>query len=116
MPHIATLVPQLMQKGDLTAAVNRLSMEEVDHDGGASSDIFRFSGGQRSANRRGRNNTFNKERLKKLDLGNKKVICFHCQNLNKELSLSSKARQVFLSLSLSQKCQKNTTLRGEQSL
>ena len=85
MPRIATLVPQLLQKGDLAAAVNRLSLEEVDQDGGASSDVFRFSGGQKSANGRGRHNTYNKERFRKPDTGNKKVICFHCQNLNKEL-------------------------------
>ena len=92
MPRIATLVPQLLQKGDLAAAVNRLSTEEANQEEGACSDfsqvnssVLRFSGGQRSANGRGRHNFLTNNKFKKPDFGNKKVTCFHCQNLNKEL-------------------------------
>ena len=73
MPRIATLVPQLLQKGDLAAAVNRLSMEEADMTEGACSDVFRFSRGQRSANGMGKHNTFNKEKFRKQEFGDKKV-------------------------------------------
>ena len=77
MPRFAKVIPQLLQKGELSAAINKLSMDDSeagDNHEGASGDIYRF---ERNKDRKFRKNKFGRR--------NNKVTCMHCRLLNKEL-------------------------------
>ena len=62
MPRIATVIPQLLQKGELNAAINKLSVDDektgLDDTEGASADILKVDGKRVN---RGKYNKFNKK-------------------------------------------------------
>ena len=87
MPRFAKVIPQLLQKGELSAAINKLSMDDSeagDNHEGASGDIYRF---ERNKDRKFRKNKFGSDNdpTKSFDRRNNKVTCMHCRLLNKEL-------------------------------
>ena len=81
MPRIATVIPQLLQKGELNAAINKLSFEDdktgPDDAEGASADIRKMD-----SSKFRKNNKYNKN---KKDDRDKRITCMHCKLLNREL-------------------------------
>ena len=94
MPRIATVIPQLMQKGDLSAAINRLATTSIpdleeSNDEGALGGVNRLQSDRRgnfSKNKKFDNKRFDSGKYKKDFRKTQKPICMHCQHLNKELN------------------------------
>lgn len=90
MPRIATVIPQLLQKGELNAAINKLSVDDektgLDDTEGASADILRVDGNKFRKNKYN-NNKFKRDDYNKFrkDDRDRKVTCMHCKLLNREL-------------------------------
>ena len=86
MPRLAKVIPQLLQKGELSAAINKLSMdsgETEDDQEGASGNIYRFE--KRNKKRFSKNKFGDDDKSKSFDRRPGKQTCMHCRLLNKEL-------------------------------